>query len=266
MNKPPQRGVLYEPKGRAAEYAPLALNLYETCPHSCTYCYVPAALHKPREDFHQIARARPRVLQRLYLDCQAMRRDPREILLCFACDPYPLAIRTEDDQVTRQALLCLERFGMKATILTKGGLEAERDFDILSREGWSFGVTLTGVRGDLNSVWWHYEQGASSPWRRLELLKQAHDQGIRTWASIEPVMSPSESLDAIRASGPHVDHFKLGKLNHNPKVERETHWPRYLASAIDSVRTYSSASFYVKEDLRKVTGWTPPDNEPRSRR
>jgi DNA repair photolyase len=31
--------TIYEPKGKAREYAPLALNLYESCPHGCKYCY-----------------------------------------------------------------------------------------------------------------------------------------------------------------------------------------------------------------------------------
>ena len=39
-------GLIYEPSGRAREYAPLALNLYNGCPHGCTYCYAPAATHK----------------------------------------------------------------------------------------------------------------------------------------------------------------------------------------------------------------------------
>ena len=31
--------VIYEPKGKAREYSPLALNLYLECQHGCKYCY-----------------------------------------------------------------------------------------------------------------------------------------------------------------------------------------------------------------------------------
>ena len=31
--------VIYEPKGRAKEYAELAVNLYNGCSHGCEYCY-----------------------------------------------------------------------------------------------------------------------------------------------------------------------------------------------------------------------------------
>jgi DNA repair photolyase len=34
--------VITKTRGRAAEYAPFAVNLYDTCPHNCQYCYVPS--------------------------------------------------------------------------------------------------------------------------------------------------------------------------------------------------------------------------------
>ena len=31
--------IIYEPKGKAREYSPLAVNLYRGCSHGCLYCY-----------------------------------------------------------------------------------------------------------------------------------------------------------------------------------------------------------------------------------
>ena len=39
-------GIIYEPSGKAREYAQLAANLYEGCDHRCTYCFGPKALRK----------------------------------------------------------------------------------------------------------------------------------------------------------------------------------------------------------------------------
>jgi hypothetical protein len=44
--------VIYAPKGQAAEYAPLAANLYRGCGHACAYCYVPLVTKQPRPDFN----------------------------------------------------------------------------------------------------------------------------------------------------------------------------------------------------------------------
>ncbi len=37
--------VVYEPRGRAREYSPLALNLYRGCSSRCVYCYASDVLH-----------------------------------------------------------------------------------------------------------------------------------------------------------------------------------------------------------------------------
>lgn len=52
MKLPKKCKLIYRPKGRAGEYAKLALNVYRGCDHGCTYCYSPRILRRKREDFH----------------------------------------------------------------------------------------------------------------------------------------------------------------------------------------------------------------------
>jgi hypothetical protein len=50
--------IIYEPRGAAREYSPLAANLYRGCIHGCKYCYAPACLRLPadrRAEFHRKA-------------------------------------------------------------------------------------------------------------------------------------------------------------------------------------------------------------------
>ena len=43
--------IIYEPRGKAREYAELAVNLYKGCAHACIYCYAPAATFCDRGKF-----------------------------------------------------------------------------------------------------------------------------------------------------------------------------------------------------------------------
>jgi len=80
--------IIYEPKGRAREYAPLAANIYKSCTHGCKYCYAGAAMHMSKETFHAENRARIDVIQKLRKDAEKLLGDDREILFCFLGDPH----------------------------------------------------------------------------------------------------------------------------------------------------------------------------------
>ena len=58
--------TIYEPKGKAREYSPLALNLYDGCDHGCKYCYVPKIKQrfKPAYD-HESVRPRSNIIENL---------------------------------------------------------------------------------------------------------------------------------------------------------------------------------------------------------
>jgi DNA repair photolyase len=64
--------IIYEPGGRAREYAALAANLYSGCGHGCKYCYAPDVLHRKREVFHQNPTVREAVLEQFEKDCQQL--------------------------------------------------------------------------------------------------------------------------------------------------------------------------------------------------
>ncbi len=243
--------IIYEPKARAAEYAPLAVNLYTGCLHACGYCYAPGVARKKRSVFRTSVEPRKNILEQLEKDCRKMKGDPREILLCFMTDAYQPF--TEGQDITREALLILEKYEMKVTILTKGGMRAARDFDILKRNGWSFGTTIIFENPDSQRQW---EPVAASLGDRVKTIQTAHDQGIRTWVSLEPVIDPDESLHLIRRlngtlNDGIVDHWKIGKINYNKWYEDRVDWKKFL---IEVMRLLSGKSYYIKRDLLIAAG------------
>jgi DNA repair photolyase len=232
--------IIYQPKGAALEYSPLAANLWTTCSHGCKYCYAPACLRKKPGEFFVEAPERKDVLRTLEQDCKAMSGDPRPVLLCFVCDPYQP--HDEEKAVTRQALEILEKYRMKAQVLTKGGTRAMRDFDIINRNGWKFGTTLSFV-GDKNSGW---EPGAATPADRQHAIALAHNRGIYTWVSVEPVINPEEALFLNERNMGYVDFWKIGKLNHSNELELKVDWKKFLA---DVRLLLKNRPHYIKTDL-----------------
>ena len=234
--------AIYAPRGRAGEYAPLAVNLYRGCGHACIYCYGPDTLHIGRQEFLKAA-PRQGIIEKLQRDIPMAAGATGNVWLCVTSDSY----QPIDDiyQLTRQAIIILHDNGFKVTILTKGGHRAERDFDLLG-PGDEFAVTLTCTGEELSRKWEPY---AAPPQDRIDTLKKAHDRGIYTWVSIEPVLYTEQSLELIRLTHPFVDEYKLGILNYHPHAAT-INWREYGATAIELVRSLGK-KLYIKRDLKK---------------
>ena len=121
--KPP----IYEPKGRAAEYAHLALNIYTGCDNMCNYCWAPSVLHMKPKKFHQVTR-RKGLLAALDKQCPTLKGTDKRVLLCFACDPYP-KMETQWRQ-TGHVLTMLSNNDIPFQVLSKSGARALMDIDL----------------------------------------------------------------------------------------------------------------------------------------
>jgi len=238
--------VIYEPRGRAGEYAPLAVNLYRGCGHGCTYCYAPEATFIDRQEFIKAA-PRKDIIEKLEKDTPSAAHSGEKgnVLLCFTCDPYqPI---NEFYGLTRQAIEILHNNGFGVTILTKGGERAESDFDLLGPRD-EFATTLTFLDEQKSRQW---EPGAAIPEERIEALRKAHELGIKTWVSLEPVIEPAESLEIIRQTHTFVDFFKVGLLNYHPRG-KEIDWRKFLQECIATLKQYG-CQYYIKKDLRRYS-------------
>jgi len=234
--------VIYEPKGRAAEYCPWAVNLYRGCGHLCKYCYAPKALRMAEADFHSPA-PRVDIVDKLIKDCSELRTkgEFHKVLLCFSCDPYQQI--NDQFQLTKRAIEILHFYGQSVVILTKGGYRAHADLPLLQTHD-EFAVTLT-CDNDTQSREW--EPGAALPQERIDTLKEANARGIFTWVSLEPVLYPEQSLNLIRLTHQFTNKYKLGIANY---IKSNVDWADYGHKAIALLRELKK-DFYIKEDLRK---------------
>jgi len=234
--------VIYEPRGKAREYAALAANLYAGCGHGCLYCYAPCATFKTREFFYGEPHPRPNVLAQLRKDAEKF-SGQGAVLFSFTTDPYqPI---DSAHALTRQGIEILHSHGLNVEILTKGGSRATRDFDLLTVDD-RFATTLTFIKERDSSQW---EPGAASPQDRIRTIRKAKEKGLTTWASLEPVIDPAQSLELIRQTAHCVALFKVGKINHHP-VSKTIDWRKFAHDAVNLLEQKNKA-YYIKDDLKK---------------
>ncbi len=226
------------------EYATDQITVYNYCPHGCIYCFWRIPLMRSR-----LQRIVPRPLEEA--ERYARMRKPRRIVVSFTTDPYPPEERRKG--LTRRVLEILARAPQHTIlILTKNPKLALRDIDIMHIHGnmW-LGTTVTTLRNA------HVlEPKAPPPQSRLGALREAHEEGIRTWLSIEPIIPPfTELAEIIERTHDYVDFYVLGALNYarqlgfpEPSVEE---YFRVLKPALALLWRYRK-EFMVKRELCRL--------------
>jgi len=234
--------IIYQPSGKAREYCDLAANLYAGCSHGCSYCYAPAALRRKPEAFHRAAIRPVDVLRQIEKEAPAYAG--QEVHLCFTCDPYQPIER--EFRLTRQTLEIFTRHNIRARILTKGGHRCLDDLDQIKANRAIVGATLTFI-SDADSRAW--EPGAMLPLNRIMTLSALKAAGVETWASLEPVIDPEQTLEIIRQTHTFVDTYKVGRWNYD-KAANAIDWAKFAAEAVALLDRFG-CRYYIKDDLRK---------------
>lgn len=240
--------AIYEPSGAAREYSPLAMNYIKGCDHGCVYCYVPKMMKrfdKGYDHSNVYTKEEQKLLKELEASCKKHQDSPKQVFLSFLTDPY--SAFNDNTKLTRKVLQMLLKNRIPVSILSKGGLRLLQDIDVMEQFGENIqvGCSLTFTKLADAQKW---EPGAAIPEERFEILRVLHDRGIRTWASMEPVIYPEQSLEIMEITHEYVDAYKIGKLNHFPKHEIKFNWEQFLIDSVAIMRKYNKA-FYIKKDL-----------------
>ena len=246
--------IIYQPKGPAAEYADLAASLYRGCSHGCKYCYAPSVLRMDRPAFGKPS-PRKDVLKQLEKDALKHAGTDSRVLMSFTTDPYQ-AIEAKQ-MLTREAIKILGSHGIPMNILTKNPLFAiDRDWYGFQKFDVHFGTSLC-FTDDNDRLQW--EPNAAPVADRFAAMELAHDKGIPTWLSIEPVINAAQALGVIMNTAEYIDHYRIGKLNHDKARESTINWRNFLFNALESLN-YSGSSYRIKDGL-----WRFADQEIRER-
>jgi DNA repair photolyase len=201
------------------EYGDYTMNHIFGCAHGCKYpCY--AYLMKKR--FGQVSSYKKwlepylvsNTLEILDAEIPRLKSKIKSVQLCFTTDPFMY----EYDEIIKMSLDSIKKLNqadIKCTVLTKGILPCE--LSKLSEKN-EYGITLISLDEQYREK---IEPGAASYQDRLAALQYLHEQGCKTWVSIEPYPTPNlieQDLQKILESITFVDKIIFGRTNYNKEI------------------------------------------------
>jgi DNA repair photolyase len=160
------------------------MNLYRGCTHGCIYCDSRSKCYQFDHVFEDIEVKRDAI--RILEEQLKKKRSHCMIGTGSMCDPYiPLE---EEQQLTRQALELVERYGFGFTLITKSA-RVLRDIDLLKRvnEKTKAVVQMTLTTYD-EALCKKIEPHVSTTRERFEALCKLRDAGIPTVVWLCPIL------------------------------------------------------------------------------
>jgi len=195
------------------------INPYVGCQHACSYCYARFMKrftgHKePWGHFVDVKINAPDLLS------NEIRKKPiGTVWMSGVCDPYqPLEAQYK---LSRQCLDILVRNNWPVAIQTRSPLVL-RDMDIFKKsQTIEVGLSITTSDDQIREV---FEPNAPSIMERLKAIESLHQDGIRTYVMIAPILPEAENLIGILAGK--VDYIIVDRMNyyHADRIYEEHGW------------------------------------------
>lgn len=233
------------------EYGDYTMNHVLGCAHGCKFpCY--AFLQKKR--FGQVLSydewLEPYLVSNTLdlLDKEIPRLQDKitSVHLCFTTDPFMYGYY-EIAQMSIAAIRKLNESGIKCTVLTKGILPVELSELSSNNE---YGITLISLNEDYRK---QMEPHAAPYSDRLDALRVLHEQGCKTWVSMEPYPTPNlieQSLEAILESVSFTDKIIFGRTNYSKKVSSYAAHKDFYNSAAQQVVAFCTdrgIAYHIKD-------------------
>jgi len=192
-------------KSKISDYT---INPYIGCENACSYCYARfmkrvLGIKEPWGNFVYVKINALEVLKE-----EVKRKRPGQVWISGVCDPYqPLE---EEYQITRKCLQVLLKEGWPILIQTKSPLVL-RDVDLLKKFS-SVEVGFSIATADEQVKTW-FEPKTSTIASRIDALKKLHDEKIKTFAMIAPILPGVEKLTGQILGC--VDHVLVDRMNYH---------------------------------------------------
>lgn len=211
-----RKSLLYK---TGVEYGDYTMNHVFGCSHGCKYpCYAFLMARRfGRIDSYENWIEPVLVsntLELLNKEIPKLKSKIKSVQLCFTTDPFMYGY-SEIESMSLAAIKKLNDADIKCTVLTKGLLPFS--LSELSKNN-EYGITLISLDEDYRAK---IEPGAASYRDRLRALQRLHNQGCKTWVSIEPYPTPNiikQELKDILNAVSFTDKIIFGRTNYNKEV------------------------------------------------
>lgn len=249
--------AIYQPKGKAAEYAEWACNFYVGCSNNCSYCFLkkgrgskilggctPTLKKCFKDEFHALE------IFDKELNANLQELQNKGLFFSFTTDP----MLPETKYITINAAYIATNKDIPVKILTKR-VDWLNDYLLMPeisemideetglqewRKIWSFGFTLTGHN--------ELEINASTNQERIEAIKKLHNAGFKTFASIEPIIDLKSSMDMIKQTIGYCDEYKIGLLSGDKTIKKDE--LQKFFNEVNLLSTTHNFNVYWKDSIK----------------
>lgn len=247
--------ALYSTKGPAMEYGRVGCNFYTGCPHECGYCYLKRGapskfLGGTEVKLKKYFRNEDDALEIFFREVRKYIDYLREVGIFFSFTTDPLISETRGLTFSAITMCIYNQIPVK--ILTKNAsfvdyhrLKINTSSEVFKKYV-SIGFTLTG-RDDM-------EPKASSNEERIKAMRILKENGIKTFASIEPVIDWQSSRLMVKKTLNCCDHYKIGLRS---GVKRDYYDNSELVNSVSWLKHIileAGKTVYFKESVRKRAG------------
>jgi len=249
--KPFKGKAIYNPSGKAGEYSYWACNFYKGCSNDCSYCYckrgVMSSVWSTEPQLKKGLVNNETVLEIFKKELSSNIEQLKQHGLFFSFTTDPMLETTY--WLTMSAVnICLAN-DVPVKILTKCtrkvlsvffGNSVYKDYYREKKHLIAIGFTLTGHD--------ELEKGASTNEERIEVMKMLHDEGFKTFASIEPIVDFDSSLKMIQQTAKFCNLYKIGLMG-NKKYQ--TDMMKLFFENVCSLASINGFKVYFKDSLLK---------------
>lgn len=248
--------AIYNPKGKAGEYAPWACNFYNGCSNDCEYCYCKRGYMSHNWDdvphlkkcFKDERKALEIFEKELHQNLEALKAS--SIFFTFSSDPMLPGVKN----TYYAAAACALSNGVPVQFLTKRADFVDDHFfyhNSFARKYIAVGFTLTGCDDK--------EPGASTNQDRIAAMKNLHERGFRTFASIEPIVNVDASIRMIDETIGYCDLYKIGLMSGVKRDYYNDVELKALLWKLEYFHDHFGIEIYIKQSLRDRLGDDPID-------